>query len=181
MVVCRLVRFGQIPSLSSYLAMVCSDVNKKKVKRAINFKIMPLYSGCDVIGLIHNRRSQGGDVLVPAGFAIHASLAASMSARGFLCMRILLPHPTYTHIPCDAFSLWVGWRGRGVACRTCVMHASGRVRGCSTRRFGPFTHGDGLGDGGGFLRHVGGHMGGTSRAFVNVSMYCAMGEWLERG
>jgi hypothetical protein len=105
---------------------------------------------------------------------LQACLHAVFSACGFFCP--IPPTPT-SH----AMLFLCGWRGRGVACRTCVMHASGRVRGCSTRRFGPFTHGDGLGDGGGFLRHVGGHMGGTSRAFVNVSMYCAMGEWLERG
>jgi hypothetical protein len=103
--------------------MVCSDVNKKKVKRAINFKIMPLYSGCDVIGLIHNRRSQGGDVLVPAGFAIHASLAASMSARGFLCMRILLP-PSYLHAhPMRCFFLVGGVGVAWLAGRALCMQA----------------------------------------------------------
>jgi hypothetical protein len=67
---------------------------------------------------------------------LHASLAASMSARGFLCMRILLPHPTYTHIPCDAFSLWVAWAWRGLPdVRYACKRASQRLQHASLRTF----------------------------------------------
>jgi hypothetical protein len=45
---------------------------------------------------------------------------------------------------------WLSFAGGSVRrASSCVrMHACGRVRGCSAFRFGPFTHGDGLGDGG---------------------------------
>lgn len=83
---------------------------------------------------------------------------AGVSARGLLCMWIpysISSHHITSHL---SFSLCVAWARRGfllraAACdvhrRACVcMHGCGRVRGCSAFRFGPFTHGDGLGDGG---------------------------------
>jgi hypothetical protein len=76
---------------------------------------------------------------------LQAVLHAVSSACGFL-LHLITSHRSF---------FFVAQRGflRAAACDVHGAYACGRVRGCSTRRFGPFTHGDGLGDGGVGIRH----------------------------
>jgi hypothetical protein len=121
--------------------------------------------------------------MLPAGLAMYVYtrlLAASMSAGGFLCMRILLPQsskPTHPHpMRCDAFSLCVARRGLPDV-RCACKRASQRLQHASLRTFHTWR----------WSRRWwrtptprGRPHGRNESCFVNVSMYCAMGEWLER-
>jgi hypothetical protein len=77
-------------------------------------------------------------------FALHA---------GFL-LHLMSSHHITSHsilfFVRSVGAAWLTFAGGSVRrASSCVrMHACGRVRGCSAFRFGPFTHGDGLGDGG---------------------------------
>jgi hypothetical protein len=130
LVVCRLVRFGQIPTLSGCLAMVCSDVDKKKVKRAILLR----FEGSDVIGLSTNRRSQRGDML-PAGLAMYtrvcwlqACLHAVFSACGSFA-PILQIHTSTSHaMRCFFFVRGVAWlAGRALCMQAGESEVAARV------------------------------------------------------
>lgn len=97
----------------------------------------------DVIGSPANRRSQRGDVCLQFSCSYkHAYLPAGVSARGFLCMRILSSsHRSFLFLCAHGVGVGVAWLfflWRAARVRRAYMHASGRVRGCSTPRFGPF-------------------------------------------
>ena len=84
---------------------------------------------------------------------LQACLHAVCSACGFLTpSHVITSHHIRDFSLCvgSVGAAWLSFAGGSVRrASSCVrMHACGRVRGCSAFRFGPFTHGDGLGDGG---------------------------------
>jgi hypothetical protein len=98
---------------------------------------VPLYFRCGVIGLTHNRRSQGGDVLLLAGFATrvagckHVCTRFSLHADSFAPSH-LHPHP----MRCFFFVGWVAWAWRGLPdVRYACKRASQRLQHASLRTF----------------------------------------------
>jgi hypothetical protein len=138
----------------------------------------------DVIGSPANRRSQRGDVCLQFSCSYkHAYLPAGVSARGFLCMRILSSsHRSFLFLCAHGVGVGVAWLfflWRAARVRRAYMHASGRVRGCSTPRFGPFYTWRWSRR---WWRRIptwprGRRMGSMSRVFVNVSIARWEGGW----
>ena len=107
----------------------------------------------DVIGSPANRRSQRGDVCLQFSCSYkHAYLPAGVSARGFLCMRILSSsHRSFlflcVHGVGVAFFSVAGGKGATCVGRRCMQADESEV--AARLASDLFTHGDGLGDGGG--------------------------------